>query len=97
MGRIEGADAYVASLAALFEQTHEVMFGVLYTIARADHGTLGVAQTFGRLVDGGEFESVYLQISRVESGRLVGVEFFELEDLDRARARFEELCSDPAK
>ncbi len=40
---------------------------------------------------GGEFEQFYGLLSRHRGGGLIAVEFFELEDLDRARARFEEL------
>ncbi len=92
IGRIEGADAYVASLAAIFDQTREAGFELLHVIARSDHVALSVARGHGKLRDGGEFESVYLHISHVGGGRFREVEFFELEDIDRARARFEELC-----
>ncbi len=94
-GRIEGADAYVASLAALFQETQEVMFETLYPLARSKGTQLSVAHTFGKLADGGDFESVYLNLAFTESGRIAGLEIFEPEDLDRARARFEELRPDP--
>jgi hypothetical protein len=97
LGRLEGADAYVASLAALFEQSPDVIMESLYTIARERHGQLWVGRTFGTLVDGGEFEIVSNRLQRFEAGQLAGFEIFEPEDLDRARARFEELCPDPLR
>jgi hypothetical protein len=34
---------------------------------------------------------VWVMLSRYRSDRLVAIDLFELEDLDRARARFDEL------
>ncbi len=47
----------------------------------------------GTNAEGGEFESVFVGLSLYRGARLVGVELFELEDLDAARARFQELCA----
>jgi hypothetical protein len=47
--------------------------------------------TFGTLADGGEFELVYVWLPLFQGGRFVGMELFEPEDLDVARARFVEL------
>jgi ketosteroid isomerase-like protein len=92
VGRLESADAYIASLAALFEQSSDVTFEILYIIAAEKHGALGVGRTFGTLADGGgEFELLYVLLTRYQGDRYVGMELFELEDLDVARARFEEL------
>ena len=40
---------------------------------------------------GGAFESVFVRLNRYESGRCIGAELFELEDIEGAKARFEEL------
>jgi len=63
----------------------------LYIVAAEKHGLLAMAHAFGRLAGGGEFEGVYVWLSRFESGQWVCTELFEPEDLDVARARFEEL------
>ncbi len=94
-GRLESTDAFVAFMAAAFEQSSDVIVEMLYTVAREEHGELAVVRMYGTLADGGEFETVSVRLARLEDGRLVGVELFELDDLDRARARFEELRPDP--
>jgi len=91
-GRTADADAYVASLAAVFEQTTELATEVLYHVAVAEHGSMSVGRLFGTLRDGGgAFESPFVCINRYESGRNVGVELFEIDDLERAKARFAQL------
>ncbi len=61
------------------------------------NGALYVSRTFGTLNDGGEFESVFLTVLRYGDVGPVAAETFELEDLDRARARFAELLPDPLR
>jgi hypothetical protein len=41
--------------------------------------------------EGGEFETLAVWLSRHEYGQLSSFEYFEVADLDVARARFEEL------
>ena len=73
LGRIEGADAYVASLAALFEQSPDIVVGEpLHYLAGASYGALYVGHTFGTFSDGGEFESVYVAVVLYGSAGLVG-------------------------
>lgn len=45
----------------------------------------------GTLADGGAFESDYLWLGIATGGRITRLELFEFEDLDRAKARLEEL------
>jgi hypothetical protein len=91
LGTVANADDYVASVAALLEQSDDFAMDVLYHVAHAAHGSLSVGRTFGTLRGGGPFESVFVRLNRYEDGRNVGAEIFELEHLDRAKARFEEL------
>ncbi|MGH7286719.1 MAG: hypothetical protein ACREI8_01710, partial [Myxococcota bacterium] len=91
-GRLESAGDYVAWLAALFEGSPDATIEPLYFIASERHASLAVGHTFGTLADGGAFESVYAQVIGP-----FGIELFDLEDLDRARARFEELRPDPLR
>lgn len=85
------------SLAANYRsQFHDVTVGErLYYLAEENYGVLAVGHTFGTLNDGGAFESVFVQIGLYGANGLRSAELFELEDLDRARARFEELRPDP--
>ncbi|MGH7896595.1 MAG: nuclear transport factor 2 family protein, partial [Candidatus Binatia bacterium] len=96
LGRIDGADDYIASLVALFEQSPDAIVEAMYEVATAKHGALTVAHWFGALAEGGAFESVFVNLALFHGDRLVGVELFELGDLEVARARFAGLGSDPA-
>jgi class 3 adenylate cyclase/ketosteroid isomerase-like protein len=95
LGRLGTADDYVASLAALWEQSPDACAETLYYVADAEHASLNVGRMFGTLRDGGEFETFLVRLARFREGRFVEVEVFEPEDLELARARFEELRPDP--
>jgi SnoaL-like domain len=97
LGRLESADKYVGSVAALFEQAANWAVEALYAVATEKHGTLAMAHGFGTLVDGGDFEQVYIWLLLYRGNRLVSMELFESDDLDTARARFEELRPDPLR
>jgi ketosteroid isomerase-like protein len=92
-GRLGSADEYLAFVAALFEQSPDVLIEGLYTVAVETHGILDVCHMFGTR-DGGDFESVFARIVLHQGDQTVGAELFEVEDLDIARARFEALRSD---
>jgi ketosteroid isomerase-like protein len=96
-GRLEGAGVFVAWLAALFEQSPDAMIETIYYVATDKHGFVAVGHTFGTNAEGGEFESVFVQLLRQQGGRAVSAELFELDDLDVARARFEQLRPDPLR
>ncbi|HYC23564.1 MAG TPA: nuclear transport factor 2 family protein, partial [Candidatus Bathyarchaeia archaeon] len=93
VGRIGNADDYVASIAAMLQQSPDLATDVLYHVAAERHGSLSVGRMFGTLAGGGEFESVYVRLNLYEGNRCTGTELFEIEDLALARARFEELRS----
>ena len=79
---------------ALFELSPDVVIGQpLYVLADEPHATLAIAHSFGTLAEGGAFESVYAMITVYGSKGLAGAELFELDDLEAAKARFEELCA----
>jgi hypothetical protein len=96
LGRLESAAEYIASLAALYEESPDAVIESLYEVARSDRGVLAVTRTFGTLATGGPFESVFLALTLFEGERLLGAELFELEDLDAARARFDALRAESA-
>jgi hypothetical protein len=95
-GLIESAEDYIGYLAALFEQSPDAIIESLYSVATGEHGVLSVGHTFGTWAEGGEFESVFVQLWFYQDERLVGAELFELEDLDVARGHFDERCANPA-
>jgi ketosteroid isomerase-like protein len=91
-GRIEGAEAYVAWNATLLEASPDAILEPLYYVAVEPHAALMVAHSFGTLAEGGAFESVFVALSGPGF-----TELCELDDLERARARFEALRPDPAR
>jgi ketosteroid isomerase-like protein len=90
VGRLGNADEYVASLAAIWEQSSDVHAETLYHVAVAPHGALSVGRWFGT-TGGGEFESLFVRLVQYGAASAIRAELFELEDLELARARFEEL------
>ncbi len=97
LGRIEGADAYIESLVALFALSPDVRCETLYGVAQAPHGRVAMWRLWGTNGDGGAFESVMVGLIQYRGDELAAVELFEIDDLDAARARFEDLRPDPLR
>jgi hypothetical protein len=92
LGRLEGAAAFVDSLAPVAEQAPDFCIETLYTVDLGEHGMLDMARVFGTLAaSGGAFETCYARLGTWRGDRIVSMELFEPEDLELARARFEEL------
>jgi hypothetical protein len=77
----------------LFEESPDAIIEPLYYLTIEPHGTLAVAHTLGTNRSGGAFENVFVQVVVPSSC----AELFELDDLELARARFEELRPDPMR
>ena len=96
MGRLD-ADAYGASVRALWSlaPTTRVELG-WHWLASGPHGGVTVARRYGGLKEGGAYESEGLVLYVQVRGSLTHVEFFEMDDLEAALARFAELrpCGD---
>jgi ketosteroid isomerase-like protein len=92
MGRIEGADAYTKSVVALWELAPVTRAELGWPWPALDrHGGMPVLRRTGTVPDGGDFESEYLYLCLTGQGRITHVELFEMNALDKALARFEEL------
>jgi hypothetical protein len=93
VGRLEGAAAFIGSLAALFEQSGDAVVEPLYTIAADERGFLEMAHVFGTLAaSGGPFEGVYVRLGTYRNDPSgMELELFEPDDVEHARARFAEL------
>jgi class 3 adenylate cyclase len=90
VGRIEGAAAYAASMEAggrLAQGGHAELGW--HCPAYGRHGVVTVVRIAGA------YESEHLEVLAHARGRFTNIEMFELEDLDAALARFEELRPDP--
>jgi class 3 adenylate cyclase/tetratricopeptide (TPR) repeat protein len=97
MGVVDGADAYIASVRALYELSSDVTVQPLWTAARGAHGRVEVLRRTGTNSEGGEFEGIFISLSLNRGQQLAAFEYFEPEDLGRALARFEELRPDPLR
>ena len=93
LGRIDGADAYLESLRALFALAPDVDTEVLYQLVVDRRGTLVVARMSGTFAGGGAFETVLIRLTVFRDGRWARAEFFELDDLTTAQARCVELIA----
>ena len=91
VGRLDGADAYLASIAAMYQLSHDLRTETLYIVSVAAHGAVYVARWSGTNAEGGEFDAVYVCVGLQRDGRPAGLEIFEIDALDVALARFEEL------
>jgi len=97
-GRIDGADAYVQSLAVLWDLAPDQRMELgWFSPAVERHGAVTILRRFGTLADGGPFESEYLCLSTATGGLITRLELFEMDDLERAKARLEELRPDPLR
>ncbi len=90
-GRIEGADAYIDWVRALFDLSPDAVIETLYHIAAVPNADLAVGRTFGTSKAGGVFESFFVRLMLFGGDQFIGSELFEVEDLEVARARFEAL------
>src|SRR5262249_22838232 len=97
LGLIEGADAYLESIAALWRLAPDDHIEVGFDLARERHGVVRATKTFGTLPEGGTYERRIVIVSIVASDRITRMEFFEPEDVDAALARFAELRPDPLR
>ncbi len=91
MGRLEGPDAYIESVAALFELIPDARTEFLYFVAIESHGRVSVNRTWGLNSEGGEVESFFVLLSRSRDGKVSYFELFEVEHLDHALARLADL------
>jgi hypothetical protein len=91
VARLEGADAWIASLTPLFELTPDARFDTLYYAAEGPHGEVKVLRRWGTNAEGGDVESVFVALQLFKDGLWQAAESYEIEDLDRALARFAEL------
>ena len=92
-GRLDGPDAYLASPRAWWEARIEM----LYSVAVAPHGRVAVNRMAGRNVEGGDFESFMVTLLWTRGERLAGAELFEIDHLDAALTRLEDLRPDPLR
>ncbi len=98
LGQVEGADAYVDSIAVLWDLASDIQVEPVGSeLTHERYGVVSGARHFGTLAEGGAFESYYVVMTIVACDRISRIEFFELDDVDAALARFAELRPDPLR
>jgi class 3 adenylate cyclase/ketosteroid isomerase-like protein len=96
LGRIEGGDAYLEANTALWDLAPDQTVSFAISLpAVGPHGALAIIRREGLLADGGEFESEYLWLGLIDGGDVTRLELYELDSIDTALARFEELRPNP--
>jgi hypothetical protein len=91
-GRLEGPEAYLDALGVSWEMVPDVAIELGPILALDRHGELGLVRHFGTgPAGGGPFEAYAVALTTVAQGRITGIELFDVEHLERAKARFEEL------
>ncbi|MGH7287972.1 MAG: hypothetical protein ACREI8_08150, partial [Myxococcota bacterium] len=97
VGRIEGADAYLNAVEALWGLTLRSEGEPRCVLALEPHGAVVVVRTFGTLIEGGAFERCFLLLMTVSRGLITRLEQFEIDAVDTALARLVELRPDPLR
>jgi ketosteroid isomerase-like protein len=97
-GRVVGRAAYVDAVAVLWDlaDDNRMEVGTHWLAYDAQAGLTTVRRT-GKIVDGGDYESLFLAVFALADGRLSNIELFEVDALDAAFSRFEELQFDPLR
>jgi hypothetical protein len=90
-GLIEGADAFVEAIGTLWKLTLAADGEMLIRLAIEPFGSVSLVHQFGDLLDGGSFDRITCSIAITRDGRFERFEHFEIEDVERALARFEDL------
>jgi ketosteroid isomerase-like protein len=90
IGRVD-AEGLIRSLEVLWQLSSDVRLDVLYALGQRPDGVLSMAYWWGTDAEGGAFETFFASIAEIEDGRLRALRLFEPEDLEAARARYEEL------
>jgi hypothetical protein len=91
LGVVEGADAYVAMAVAWWDLAPDVQLSQTHVLAQDSYGEVGVTRAWGTSREGGAFEVLMIGIGIVANGQYTRLEVFDIEDVDRALARFTEL------
>ena len=86
-------ERWLESLRALGELTQNLALEESQTLAWNHHGRVTARRAFGTNLEGGPFENVFAALTLCEGDRIRRLEMFDLDDAERAVARFHELCA----
>ncbi len=87
-------EEWIGSLRAFTELAPDWSGEAIRTLAWNRHGRVAMQRTSGTMPDGGgPFENVMVQIAVTDGARIRHIELFDVAEVERALARFEELCA----
>jgi hypothetical protein len=89
-----GRDEWVESLRVMDELAPGWRWETFRIFAWNRHGSVDACRQFGTIRDGGPFENVLIRVIMTDGDRIRRNEVFAIDDVDRALARFEELCAE---
>jgi len=87
------SDLWLESLRAHAEMSPDLTAEGVHVLAWNAHGLVIAVRTSGTVPDGGPFENLFLTLAVIADDRIEVFETFELDDEERALARFAELCA----
>jgi hypothetical protein len=94
---MEERAAYVEAVVALWELAPDARIEIGWHWPACErHVAVTTLRRSGTIADGGAFESDDLMLLVMAGGLVTGMELFEIDALDAALARFEELRADRA-
>jgi SnoaL-like domain len=96
VGRLKGVDAYIASQEAMWQLAPDARSDLLAFFV-GPHGVIAAGRSHGTGLEGGALERLILNLWIVAGGRIQRFEMLEVDQVDAALARFEELRSDPLR
>jgi hypothetical protein len=85
-------DAWIESVRALVELAPDLQSEEVRTICWNRHGRVAARRMFGTNLAGGPFENVLIIVTLTDGVRIQRLEVFDIDDAERATARFGELC-----
>jgi hypothetical protein len=88
-----GRDQWVESLRAAADLAPDLNVELVRILTWNGVGRVQLSRMVGTR-DGGPFENAFLNVILYDRGRIQRNELFDVTDVDRALARFEELCAE---
>ena len=86
-------DGFIETRRALADLAPDAAVEPLRILVWNPHGRVSVWRGSGTVRDGGPFEAVFVGVYLTDRDRILRYECFDVDDVDRALARFEELCA----
>ena len=84
-------EAYLTLVPGLVELAPDANLRLVAILRAAEFGGVGVMRMSGTVLDGSDFEIVFIGVSVFRGDNASALEMYSCDDLDVALARFEEL------